>query len=527
MPLAEVIERMVARIGDLLSQNCIRMPDAAALIDGDRTTTWRELQDRANRLASSLQAMGHGRHSRVATIVPNDTTAIELLYGLAIGGVVGIPVNYGLTLPEVEQLLADSAPQAIIVDGQFVERLQTVLDAAKATVIVKGGAPLPGWIAYEDLLSRGSVDFISPAEPDDIRTIRYTSGTTATPKGCLGTHRQILASIANFHKEIPLPEDRPFLQMLPLFSGAGIWMAFTAAYHGVANVLLPFFDAARALTLIEQHGVGHACGVPTMMRRLCDAFEAGSYRIPSFKLFGYTGAPMPPALIRRAMKLLPCDFYQGFGGGEMGGLVSYLLPDDHRKALSDPARERRLASGGRPAGYATVTIRDLGTDAVLKANEIGEIAVRSASNFSGYHNRPEDTAKTLRGDRVYTGDVGYLDDDGYLYIIDRAKDMVVSGGMNVSSAEVEAVLVEHPAVQAAAVIGLPDEEWGEVVTGVVTLRPAASVKEAELIAWARQKLAGYKAPKSIRFLDELPLNSAGKVLKRNLRDSFIASSAAH
>ena len=355
-------------------------------------------------------------------------------------------------------------------------------------------------------------------EPDDIRTIRYTSGTTAAPKGCLGTHRQILSSIDNFLKQVPVPQSGPFLQMLPLFSGAGIWMSIAAAYHGVANVLMPVFNPQIALNAIATHGVVHTCGVPTMVSRLTEELEEGRYAIGSLRLFGYTGAKMPPATIRRALQSFDCGFYQGFGGGEMGGLVSYLMPDDHRAALQDGTD--RLASVGRPAGYVEIRIRDLKDGTPLPANEPGEIAVRSASNFSGYLNRPEDTARTLRGEWVFTGDVGYIDDDGYLYAVDRAKDMIVTGGMNVSSAEVEAALSEHPAVKSVAVIGLPSEEWGEAVTAVVVLREDGNATPAQLMQFARQRLAGYKSPKAVHFVSEFPLNSVGKVLKRELRDQF-------
>jgi acyl-CoA synthetase (AMP-forming)/AMP-acid ligase II len=507
------------RIGDLLARNDKLRPNEIALIQDDRIVSWRELASGASRIASGFDRVGLRKGSRVATIVKNDAFAIELLFTLALAGFVGIPINFGLTAEEVAVLLRDSVPDAIIVDADLAARFSEILATTTASIFARGFQELPsGWRDIEDVRALGSSDFASPAHPDDIRTIRYTSGTTAAPKGCLGTHRQILASIGYFLRQVPIPGDGPFLQLLPLFSGAGIWMAFAAAYRGVANVLLPTFEAGAALRLIERHRVAHACGVPTMVRRMCDEMERNRYDLTGFKLFGYTGAPMPAAVIDRAMKLMPCDFYQGFGGGEMGGLISYLLPDDHRAALSNRDQRSRLASAGRVADYATVAVRDLATGAEVSPGEIGEITVRSPSNFAGYHNRAEETAKTLRGEWVFTGDVGYIDDDGFLYVVDRVKDIIVTGGMNVSSAEVEGVLAEHPAVQSAAVIGLKDEEWGELVTGVVTLKMGQVLTEQELIDFARRRLAGYKSPKAIRFVPELPLNSAGKVLKRQLRE---------
>jgi acyl-CoA synthetase (AMP-forming)/AMP-acid ligase II len=516
------------RVGDLVVRNAESIPEATALIEDGRNITWRQLNTDSNRLANALARLGVGKGARIATIIRNGAAAIEAIFALSKAGVMSIPVNYGLTAAEIGVLLDDSQPAALIVDAEFVERLHDVITRPGVRIIVRGDYPLmPGWFAYRELIDSGA-----PHQPDvsisadDIRMIRYTSGTTAAPKGCLGTHRQILSSIDNFLAQIPVPTHGPFLQMLPLFSGAGIWMAVAAARHGVANVMLPEFNPQTALQKIEQHGVAHACGVPTMLSRLADELAKNSYRIDSLQLIGYTGSKMPAGTIRRVLERFSCDFYQGFGGGEMGGLVSYLTPEDHRAALSDASAQRRLASVGRPARYAEICIRSLQDGTALPVNEPGEITVRSPSNFSGYLNRADETAKTLRGEWVHTGDVGYLDEDGYLFAVDRAKDMVVTGGMNVSSAEVEAVLAEHPAVKTAAVIGLPSEEWGEAVTAVVVLRDGQQVSEAELIRFSRQQLAGYKAPKAVHFVTSFPMNSVGKILKRELRDTLAARKPA-
>ncbi|MFM0201509.1 AMP-binding protein [Paraburkholderia fungorum] len=511
------------RVGDIVTHNAGHSPDAAALIEDDRVVSWRDLDLSTNRIANGLASLGLAKGTRIATVIRNGAAAVEMIFALAKAGVLAIPVNYGLTPAEVAVLLDDSLPNAIIVDAEFLPAFGDVLDRPGTTIIVRGNAALrTGWIDYREL-EQAAADTPPEAnvEPDDLRMIRYTSGTTAAPKGCLGTHRQILSSIDNFLKQMPVPQSGPFLQMLPLFSGAGIWMSIVAAYHGVANVLIPDFNPQVVLNAIATHGVAHTCGVPTMVSRLTEELEKGEYAVESLRLFGYTGAKMPPATIRRALQSFDCGFYQGFGGGEMGGLVSYLMPDDHRAALGGDAT--RLASVGRPAGYVEIRIRHLSDGTPLPANEPGEITVRSASNFSGYLNRPEDTAKTLRGEWVFTGDVGYLDDEGYLFAVDRAKDMVITGGMNVSSAEVEAALSEHPAVKAVAVIGLPSEEWGEAVTAIVVLREDGNVSSTELMQFARQRLAGYKSPKAVHFVSEFPLNSVGKVLKRELREQFAAT----
>lgn len=516
------------RIGDLVTRNALSMPAADALIENGKILNWLELDKLTNRIANGLLASGLAKNGRVATIVRNGATSVELIFALAKAGLIAIPINYGLTATEIKVLLDDSQPDTIVIDFEFVDQYRDILARPGVTVIVRGAAIVPtGWLDYQSVIDNAA-DTAPPVDvsADDIRTIRYTSGTTAAPKGCLGTHRQILSSIDNFFAQIPVPKTGPFLQLLPLFSGAGIWMSIAAAYHGVGNVLMPEFSMHEALRNIERYQVTHTCGVPTMLGRLSDEIQKSKdlgnegYQLGSLKVFGYTGAKMPPGTIRRALELFACDFYQGFGGGEMGGLVSYLMPADHRNAKDHADAVKKLSSAGRPAKYAEIVIRDLETAEPLPVNEIGEITVRSPSNFCGYLNRPDETEKTLRGEWVYTGDVGYIDDDGFLYAVDRAKDMVVTGGMNVSSAEVEAVLSEHPAIMFAAVIGLPDQEWGEAVTAIVVARDGQDVSEAELIRYARSKLAGYKSPKAIHFVSTLPMNSVGKVLKRDLREQF-------
>jgi acyl-CoA synthetase (AMP-forming)/AMP-acid ligase II len=510
------------RIGDLVVRNARVRPDAVALIEPrGRLISWAELDAATDGLAGGLSALGLRRGDRVATILRNGVGSVEALYGLAKAGLLAVPINYGLTPGEVGVILADSRPHAIVADAGFDDAYAAEIAAHPVPVIVRGSTAVAGGrIDYDALVAGGGPYDRDAPHADDVRTIRYTSGTTAAPKGCLGTHRQILASIENFFGELDVPQA-PFLQLFPLFSGAGIWMNFAAAYHGVANVVPAAFQPAEALAMIGEHGVGHACGVPTMLARLCDEYEKGGYDVSSLKLFGYTGSPMPPSVIRKALRLLPWRFYQGFGGGELGGLVSFLKPDDHDLASMDgDTGAARLATVGRPARYATVEVRDLSGGHPLPAGEAGEVTVCSPSNFAGYHNRPDETARTLRGAWVHTGDVGYFDGEGCLRIIDRVKDMVLTGGMNVSSAEVEGVLMDHPGVKLAAVFGMPDDEWGELVTAAVVRAEGAEAGEADLIAYARTRLAGYKAPKAIRFVDALPMNSAGKILKRELRTRF-------
>ena len=471
-------------VGDLIVRNALDRPDGVALIDGTKSSPggfkgplmparqWSaSIGDRSNR----PRRYGHQKRRR------SSRSPVRL----SLGGLVWVPINYGLSTREIEGPSDDSRPDAIMLDAEFIPQFKPLLGDRRVTVIVVTQSCIPGgWTTISSsppaVRIRQSLRVLMT-----VRTIRYTSGTTAAPKGCVGTHRQILASIDNFFHDVPVP-DGPFLQLLPLFSGAGIWMAIAAAYRGLANVLMPSFDFREALRLIQAHRVAHTCGVPTMVRRLCDEFERGSYELSSLKLFGYTGSPMPESVIRRALNVLPCDFYQGFGGGELAA-ASFLLPDV--TAPWPPGHSQRnacrLPDGSPPTRRSLFAIFSRRSHRAQRDRRNHGPLVQQLLCI---HNRPEETANTLRGPWVHTGDVGYIDDDGFLFVADRVKDMVLSGGMNISSAEVEGVLVEHPAVQAAAVIGVPDDEWGEIVTGVVTTRPSTSVTEADLIKFCASGL---------------------------------------
>lgn len=492
-------------IGGIVASAAERAPNDPAVIDDGATTTWAELDEETNRIANGLLEAGLNPGDRVATLAPNSRETLATVYGIAKAGLVSVPLNSGLTAGELDFLIEDSRPQAIVADASLAESFASSLRGKPNVYVFGDGSSGQNSLAELKQAARGTPPEVV-VSPDDLRTVRYTSGTTSLPKACIGTHRQVLASIDNFLAEVPIAGR--YLCMLPLFTGVGIWVAISVARTGDTTVMLRRFDAEEAMRLIKELEVAHTFAVPTMLSRIVDAYVSGAYDLSGLKLIGYGGAPMPRPLIERAMDVLPCGFYQGYGGGEMGGLVSYLQPDDHAS--------ERIKSVGRVAKYATVKILD-DDDNELPTGELGEVVVKSPSNFAGYWDRPSETEATLRGDWVYTGDAGYIDEDGYLYCVDRKKDIVITGGMNVSSAEVEAEAMAHPAVLTAAVVGVPDEVWGEAVTAAVVLRPGEQVTEAALIEMMRGRLAGYKTPKRIVFLDSLPLNGAGKVLKRELR----------
>jgi acyl-CoA synthetase (AMP-forming)/AMP-acid ligase II len=519
-------EAQSLRIGDLPRRQAQRQPQALALTDDEGSLTWEELADRCSSLASALRGLGFQRGDRVVSAVSNSTQAVEMLFGSAIAGLVLVPISPALSTNEFDTLVQDSAPAGAVVSPSALSALRP---EAFRTGIVVGGEDIDvpdGWHDYEAIVRAGDPHFIDPeVRSSDLRTIRYTSGTTATPKGLLSTHEQMFPSIDSFLKAVNPPRGT-FMQLLPLTSGAGIWMQVAAAYRGDPSVLTSKRGAADALAVMSRHKVVHACGVPTILSRLADRYAQtpDAWGLAPNLMIGFTGASMPVAVLRRVLESLPVEIYHAFGAGELGGLVSYLTHREIVSALNGDAPPDRLKSAGRPAAYAQVVLRDDFGQPVGKG-ELGEITVSSPSNFSGYWNRPEESEATLRDGWVYTGDIGRFDDDGYLYVVDRKKDMILTGGMNVAPAEVEAVLAAHPAVKEVAVVGLPDDDWGEVVTAVVVRK--GTVTEQELIDFARKSLAGYKTPKSVRFEESLPQNSVGKILKRELRARLISPERTH
>jgi acyl-CoA synthetase (AMP-forming)/AMP-acid ligase II len=376
-------------------------------------------------------------------------------------------------------------------------------------------ATYEGWIADVD-----AGDPPVRAEPDDVQVVMWTSGTTGVPKGCLLTQRGTRVGLESYLYTVDVPRDGPTLMIAPFFVGVGNFQLFAMARAGIASVILPRFDADDVLRHIEEHSVAHSFVVATALLRLSQHPRLGDYDISSLRLIGYGGSPIAPHVVRSGIAALGCDFYQCYGATEAGGFISFLLPSDHRAAI-ESGSDARLSSAGRPAPHVGVSIRDE-SDAPVPTGAPGEIVVETETHFVGYLGQPELTGSVLSRGEVRTGDIGRLDEDGYLSVVDRLNDVIITGGMNVAPSEVESVLHEHPDVAQVAVIGVPDDQWGEAVKAVVTLRPGGAPDEARLLVFARESLAGYKTPKSVDFVDELPVSPAGKLLRRQLRERYWA-----
>ena len=437
------------------------------------------------------------------------------MYGCFMAGYCLVPLNARLTGPELEYHLSDSGAVALVTDEEGAAIFEG-RDLSGAVLLVAGTD------GYERLASGAERLPVANVDRDDPAWLFYTSGTTGRPKGATLTHGNLDFVTASWLADLtPMTEDDVVLHAAPLSHGAG-FHALAAVARGAHQVILPAgsFDPVAVLSLIQRAGVTNTWMVPTQIVMLTDAVEKGSCdgHLPTLDRVVYGGAPCAPAELRRALEVFGPVFVQLFGQGETPMTATVLPPSDHAAALAGE-RQERLGS----AGYARpgMDVRILGPDgSELPSGEVGEVCVRGPAVMSGYWERPDATAEALRNGWLHTGDLGRMDAFGYLYLLDRAKDMIITGGSNVYAVEVEAALASHPAVHDAAVVGVPDRTWGELVVAVVVTDAPSTDLEAELAAHCATELAGYKRPRRWVFVESLPRNAYGKVLKRQLREEL-------
>ena len=495
-------------LGDIPRRNARRYPRKPALVFGDVRLAWGEVNERVNRFANGLAARGVARGDRVAILAQNDHRYLETYWALAKLGAIAVPLNYRLLERELSVLLDHSTPVALVAGRGYEETARRL--GVERVISFDGD--------YEGLLAAAP-----GREPEravgagDPFAIMYTSGTTGLPKGALVTHGNLESNVYNQAiADKADPADVNLVATLLYHMGA-LFMATTYTCLGCTNVVLESFEEALVLGAIAEERATTCLLVPTMLNRVLNHPDLESYDLRSLRLIFYGGSTIPVPVLRTAIDVFGCSFTQGYGLTETIE-ATFLTADDH-VLDGDPERERRLASAGREAVNAEVRILD-DSARELPAGEIGEIVIRSPSVIPSYWQAPEETREAIRDGWFFTGDVGYRDDDGYLFVVDRKKDVIISGGLNVYPKEVEEALYGHPAVLEAAVIGLPDDAWGEAVTAVVVLREGHDADERELIAHCGERVAGFKKPKSVTFVDALPRNPSGKVLKRELREPF-------
>ena len=506
--------------GDLLTRNARLAGGAEGLVMGEDRLTWRQAEARVNRLAHALRRRGLERGERVAVLSHNRLGFVEALFALARLGAVTVPINYRLTAEEVARILRDCEVAALLAGP---EHLEVARDAAGRVASVRflaglgdGQGEIP---SYEELLAGGDESepvLERPIEGEDLLALLYTSGTTGFPKGVIYTHRRALIGTLIHVLAIGSAHRHRVLLPSPLYSAAGFAGISCAMAVGSACHLLQF-TIDGALETLARERITFTNMVPTTVRMLLEHPDFERHDLSSLELLLYGGAPMPEPVLRRASAALGCEFRQTFATSETGLAGTVLEPEDHRRALDDPDAAYLLRSCGRPQVGVGVRILDDDWHEV-ETGEIGDIAVACDCNMPGYWNRPEVTAEVLQGGWLKTGDVARRDEAGYFYLVDRKHDMIVTGALNVYPSEVERVLARHPGIADCVVVGLPHATWGEAVTAFVVPRPDAALKEQVLLDYCRERLAGYKRPKSIRFTREIPRNPTGKPLRRILRE---------
>jgi long-chain acyl-CoA synthetase len=514
----------IATIADVIRMHATERPDAVALVD-HRSCTFGELDRRSNQVARALAAAGVGPQDRVAFIDKNGLEWFEITFALAKLGAVNVSVNWRLAPTEMLQIIEDAQAQVVIVGPDFVphiDKIEPELTGVHTIITIGGNARRPDYEAW--IAAHPAEDPGYQGQGSDVAFQLYTSGTTGLPKGVMLTNDNFFKGVVGIAGKWGFDDDSVNLAMMPMFHIAGAGWAMVGLHFGCRTVILRDIDPAKILELIPEHHITNAFMVPAVIQFLLLTPGVESTDFSSLRTLVYGASPITDKVLIQAMERFGCDFIQVYGLTETTGAITQLDPADH-----DPVnRPHRLRSCGKPYPWVEVRIVDLSTEGDMPAGQVGELWTRSHQNMAGYWNNPTATGEALTPDGWFkTGDAGYYDEDGYLYLHDRVKDMIVSGGENVYPAEVENVLMKHPGVADVAVIGVPDERWGEAVKAVVVKAPDTPLDEAELIEFARGHLAGYKLPKSVDFSDLLPRNPSGKLLKRELREPYWAGVDRH
>ena len=497
-------------------------PDRIATVFGTREQTYRQYAERVARLAGALQKLGMGKGDRVGMMALNSDRYLEYFYATWWGGGAVNPVNFRWSATEVAYSLDDCETRILLVDDQFkgmVDELRTKSKSLQIVIYVGEGEPPAGALSCETLIAETGPITDAGCGGADLAAVMYTGGTTGFPKGVMLSHENLSANALTALAEGFTHGQARALLITPMFHVAAAALMNAHAYAGGTFVIAPMFTPLGALQILQDQKVTHVLLVPTMIQMVADHPQAARFDLSSLESVVYGASPISEAVLKRAMALFStAGFMHAYGMTELAPIATVMPMWYH---TAEGQKTGKLRSAGRATMICEVRIVDEQGEEVARGT-VGEIAVRGPSVMLGYWNKPELTANTVRNGWMHTGDGAFMDEDGFVFIVDRLKDMIVSGGENVYSAEVENALAQHPAVGACAVIGIPSDQWGEAVHAVVVLKPAAVATEEELVAHCRTLIAGYKCPRSLEFRAALPVSGAGKILKTELRKPFWA-----
>ena len=516
------------RLHDYLEYWASIQPEAECVVFDGRRMSYASARSSMRRMATSLIGSGVEVGERIGVVSKNRPELLLLYYAASAAGAVPVPLNYRLTPADWVYIVNDAEATVLFVEEEYVEAVEAVRDqlpkvrefiAIGGDAAAIGGDGRPGWTAYNEWAAQGRDMLISRAisEGDDLYQM-YTSGTTGRPKGAVLTHRAVMSHLEQVSPFFRFSEGERGLGVAPMYHAAGCLLAFRAIADGGSVYLMAEFDPLEVVRVLDEERIVKAIMVPAMIQAcLVSTPSAWARHYPDLRMIYYGSSPISASTLRRAVTVFKCRFNQAYGMTELTAGSTNLSAEDHRRALSD--RPELLLSAGRPLMGVEIQIVDE-DDRPVPSGNVGEILMRGPQMMRGYWNMPDETSEAMRGGWMHTGDTGRFDYEGYLYVIDRLKDMIVSGGENVSPRAVEDVLFEHPSIVDAAVIGVPDDRWGETVKAIVVRRDGSSVSEAEVLDYCRDRLAGFQRPRSVEFRDALPHAANGKLLKRVLREPY-------
>mgnify|MGYP003384590983 CR=1 FL=1 len=504
-------------------------PDREAIVDHHKRFTYRDFGKRVANLSQCLLQMELKQGEAVAILSHNCHEYMEIYYACAATGIVLVPLNYRLSALEIASILADAEAKALFVHPALAPVAEELLGGSYklSQVIwlsgVSGGAKSSEGLDYEEMVTTGSGEFpggLPWLKQDDLAQLYYTSGTTGRPKGVMLSHGNVAFNALGAIAELSLSDADTWIHAAPLFHLADAWSIFALTWVGAKHVFVSQFQSTEVLQAIEQESVTLTVLVPTMLNALLADERVGQFSYRTLRLILTGGSPIAPEVVKKTISTFGCEYVQLYGMTETSPFLTLSLPKFNQRELSENEQIDTRARTGRPYIGAEVKVVRADGNEVLRNNvDVGEIIARGPTVTLGYWKQPEATAETIRNGWIYTGDLAVLDEHGSINIVDRQKDMIISGGENVYSTEVEYALYEHPSVQECAVFGVPDERWGEAVQAAVVKRLGfESVSDIDIIDFVRQRLARYKAPRSIEFYSELPKTGSGKIYKKALRE---------